>query len=105
MCRFIKMEKEGKSVGPVRCRLCHKEGHMAKNCPRLSECTDVDEKGESKKMWHCFNCCQKADHAPVDCPYHVQRWRVHTNSKRFFEALELIKPVKNGCRYIPDNTN
>ena len=29
MCRFIKMEKEGKSVGPVRCRLCHKEGHMA----------------------------------------------------------------------------
>ena len=75
MCRFIKMEKEGKSVGPVRCRLCHKEGQMAKNCPRLLECTDVDEKGESKKMWHCFNCCQKADHAPVDCPYHVQRWK------------------------------
>ena len=79
---------------------------MAHSCPRLTECTDVDEKGDSKKLRHCFNCCQRANHAPVDCPYRVQRWRVHTNSKRFFEALESgeeWKPIFPGQHELKSN--
>ena len=79
---------------------------MAHSCPRLTECTDVDEKGDSKKLRHCFNCCQRANHAPVDCPYRVQRWRVHTNSKRFFEALESgeeWKPIFPGHHELKSN--
>ena len=81
---------------------------MADSCPRLLECTDVNCKGDSKKMKHCFNCCERADHAPVDCPFKVQRWRVHTNGKRFFEALESgeeWKPIRPGQHELKSNAH
>ena len=81
---------------------------MANSCPRLLECTDVNSKGDSKKMRHCFNCCERADHAPVDCPYKVQRWHVHTNGKRFFEELESgeeWKPIRPGQHELKSNAH
>ena len=108
-CYVLLMRKEGKEPGKKKCRMCHEEDHLFDECPFRHLCTDLDANGKYKKQFVCTNCGGKG-HAPHQCPYEIEHWRMSRNSKALFEAIrnkEQFVPVatptrlRNGAPNLP----